>query len=86
MKADRTDLFYRQVIEKSELFWKVHSNDKPTGFFSEEFKNLFDSMVANDPSERLSIAEVVGHPWMQGEVATEEEAREEMAKRHNILQ
>ena len=69
-RAENADLFYRQIIEKCDLFWKVHKSDKPTGFFSNEFKSLFSAMVAHDPQERLSIADVIGHPWMQGEIAT----------------
>lgn len=78
LKTSQEDLFYRQIMEKSNLFWKVHKSDKPTGFFSDDFKALFSSMVAYDLKERLSMADVIAHPWMQGEIATPEEAKEEM--------
>ena len=46
MKAMDEDLFYRQIKEKSELFWKVHQKD--IGKFDKDFKSLFTGMVAFD--------------------------------------
>ena len=30
------------------------------------------------------MADIIGHPWMQGEVATEEQVRVEFARRHEV--
>ena len=84
-KAERADLFYKHIIQKSNLFWKAHKSDKRSGFFSKEFIALFNSMVAYDPEERLSIEEIISHPWLQGEIATPEEAFEEMQKRYDVI-
>jgi len=64
LKAERDDLFYRQIIEKTDLFWKAHDNDKPIGFFSKDFKSLFSQMVAYEHDERLCMANILAHPWM----------------------
>ena len=47
MRAMDEDLFYRQIKEKSDLFWKVHQKDN--GPYNKDFKSLFSSMVAFDP-------------------------------------
>lgn len=58
---------------RPEMFWESHASRHPPGFFSEEFKDLMTNMLAYNPSSRLSMADVIGHPWMQnGETATHE--------------
>ena len=47
MKAIDEDLFYRQIKEKSDLFWKVHQKDIQA--FDPNLKDLFARMVASDP-------------------------------------
>jgi serine/threonine protein kinase len=47
------------------MFWKMHSSSKPVGYYSDEFKSLITSMLAYDPVNRLSIADIVGHPWFE---------------------
>ena len=32
---------------------------------------------------RLSMADLIGHPWMMGEIATAEEVRAELKKRQD---
>jgi len=38
-------------------------------------------MLAFDPKDRLTLEEVLEHPWMQGKMATQEEISEEFAIR-----
>ena len=83
MKAMDEDLFYRQIKEKSELFWKVHQKD--IGKFDKDFKSLFTGMVAFDQKERLSLTEVLDHPWIKGEVSSQIEIQQEMNKRYDVI-
>jgi serine/threonine protein kinase len=32
-------------------------------YFTAEFRDLFEKMMSYDPEERLTIAEIVNHPW-----------------------
>ena len=78
--AKDDDGYYKTIISKKfELFWRYHIRGKPSGqyFFSEDFKNLMQHMLSNDPTERLSIQEIKEHPWYKGPVATKAEAYEE---------
>ena len=84
-RADREDIFYRQIIEKSNLFWKAHRSGKHKGFFSDNFMDLFSRMVANSLEDRICLADVIGHPWLQGEIPSPEEVKCEMMKRHEVL-
>jgi serine/threonine protein kinase len=58
------------AANRSDLFWKAHSKNKPEGFFSEDFKKLITSMLAFDPAHRLSMEDVLKHPWVLGESTT----------------
>ena len=46
----------------------MHEKGKPPGYFTEEFKELITSLLQCDPRMRPSIADIIGHPWMQGEL------------------
>lgn len=57
-RAEPNDPFYRLLCAgRHDLFWKAHSKSKPGGdsFFSEEFKDLINRMLAFDPSQRMSM-------------------------------
>jgi len=42
-RAEPSDPFYRLICaNRTDLFWKAHSKNKPEGFFSEEFKSLIN--------------------------------------------
>ena len=36
------------------------------------------------PHQRLCMADLIGHPWLDGEIATAEEVRAEFARRQEI--
>ena len=59
-----TGLYQFVALNYPDKFWKVH--DKKSKY-SPEFKNLIGSMLAFDPTHRLSIAEILSHPWMTQE-------------------
>lgn len=81
--AHPTDAHYKLIsTNRADLFWKYHSNRKAQGFYSEEFKDLITSMLQTTANQRLSLADIVGHPWMMaGPAATPEEVRQEFAQR-----
>mmetsp|Transcript_20600 Transcript_20600/g.18011 ORF Transcript_20600/g.18011 Transcript_20600/m.18011 type:complete len:397 (+) Transcript_20600:306-1496(+) len=67
-KAVPQDEHYKKICTgKYSDFWKTHDASKPKGFFSDDFKGLINNMLAFDPVNRLSLAEIKAHPWYKGE-------------------
>jgi serine/threonine protein kinase len=68
-QAEPKDPHYKLLcINRHDTFWSAHSRGKPAGFYSADFKHLMNSMLALDPSQRLSLAEVKAHPWYNGAI------------------
>lgn len=42
-------------------------------------------MLQSDPQHRPSLSEVLGHPWMQGEVPSYDEVKDEFKHRYKIV-
>lgn len=86
-EAARSDNFYKVLARnRQDLFWKWHGRSQEESFFSDSFKDFYLKMVAPNPDERLSLPDIVAHPWMQEEVATQAEARQEISRRREIMQ
>ena len=48
--ANDQDNFYKLLAtNRSDLFWKAHSNRKPADFYSEDFKDLITCMLQFHP-------------------------------------
>jgi serine/threonine protein kinase len=68
--ATSTDNHYCLFVNDNSRFWRLHSQISGVPI-SQEFANLVTSLLALDPAHRLSLAEVIAHPWMQGPVASD---------------
>lgn len=81
------DPHYKLLVKfRPDMFWKSHEQGKAPGFFTEEFKDLITNMLAHNPSSRLSMADIIGHPWMQSEeTATHQQVLAEFEMRHNAI-
>lgn len=74
--ASPKDPYYKCLAaNRADIFWNTHLFKKPRGreFISEDLKDLIQSMLQLDPSHRPSISEILAHPWMKGEIPTNEE-------------
>jgi len=81
-QADPSDPHYKLISNnRSDFFWKKHSESKPAGYYSDSFKDLITSMLQRNPNQRLSMADIIGHPWLQGQTSTQEEITAEFATR-----
>ena len=88
-KAQSTDKHYRKVMQcEIDEFWRTHEaghQDEP-GFFSENFKDLVTNMLRYQPAQRISTADIIGHPWVTDpDVATPEEIAAEFAERKRLV-
>lgn len=83
-KASPTDVNYKYIHgNRLDLFWKKYDRYKLN--LSEEFTSLINVMMQPTAAHRLSLAEILSHPWMQGETPTHEEVLDEfMDRRRNL--
>lgn len=82
-EARVTDKYYRLIAgNKPSLYWRIFEKVVP---MSEDLKDLLTEMMQLDPSARLTLDEVYGHPWTQGPVPTHEEIKKEFALRRKLL-
>lgn len=73
-KAHPTDPHYYFLVANPDNFWNSHADaEGGRDIYSEEFKDLFEKMMSFDPNLRPNYEEVLSHPWMMGNVATQEE-------------
>lgn len=80
-KADPKDPYYLLFCtNRHQRFWDLHNRNKPKGFFSKDFITLMNGMLAFDPTQRLSISEIMAHPWFNDATASQVEVEAYMAK------
>jgi len=86
-QAKATDPYYNLIcMNNHDRFWAAHSRKKPQGFFTPEFIALINAMLAFDPTQRPSLAEIKAHPWYDGETSTHDEILEEFANRKRMVE
>ena len=73
-KAKPNDPVYRFIGGKrNDLFWEKIERNKPDGFFSDNFKDLVQSMLAYEGTKekpgvtRIDMDGILNHPWMTDE-------------------
>jgi len=74
------------AANRAEIFWQAHKDaEEGEDIYSAEFKDLFEKMMTLNPSHRPKLEEVLAHPWMQGDYATEDEIQVEFKRRKAIV-
>lgn len=82
--AESNDYLYKYVRKKEyEKYWTVIAKllNLDLSDISEDFFHLVTTMIKYDYKKRFTIDEIKAHPWMKGEIATEEEVKKELASR-----
>ena len=63
-KAEVKDFYYQHFYKnKHKRFWECHSEFRSSGYFSKDFKDLINQLLAPNPTHRLSLSEIKDHPW-----------------------
>ena len=89
MRAQQTDSHFILFVTENSRFWTIHSRNKPQGYYSPEFRELINGMLAFDPARRFNLQQVLASAWVNGQTAagiTAEEAHREIARRHALAQ
>lgn len=61
-EAKPDEYYYKLLIEGNlEKYWKKTGGEALSG----EFKDLITRMLNYDPEKRLSVDELINHPWMK---------------------
>lgn len=81
------DPHYRLLAAKrADLFWKAHDAALPApSIYSDSFKDLFERMTALNPSHRMTMEEVLNHPWLQGETSSKADINSEFESRQQVV-
>mmetsp|Transcript_16594 Transcript_16594/g.23308 ORF Transcript_16594/g.23308 Transcript_16594/m.23308 type:complete len:488 (+) Transcript_16594:53-1516(+) len=79
-KADHTDWWFDKLkSNRHHLFWRAHSR---TVNFSPEVMDLINKMLAPEPSQRISIADIKKHPWFCGPIISQTTLQKELSRRN----
>ena len=71
--------FYRCIWrEKFTVYWKHADKENQV---CPDLRDLLQSMMSYDPSKRLSVAEILEHPWMKGPIISDHDFQNEIIKR-----
>ena len=87
--AKPSDPYYKYIGQgANEKFWMIHSKSLPGGekFFSDDIKNLLNSMLAYDSGARIKLDAISTHPWLKGAVPDDKSRFGEFDSRHKTLQ
>jgi len=91
-KADpKSDPHYKLICAgRNDVFWKAHERGKQKQagrdtFFSEEFRDLMNAMLALDPATRPTIEQIKGHAWFNGPLVDESALRSEFLQRKKLV-
>jgi len=70
--------FYELMQCQNQCFWEKHAEiqKKPDNFFTEEFRELFNSMTQAKPNKRANLDEIKNSNWYKGPVYEKEELKE----------
>jgi len=81
--AHPKDSFYKYFFtNNSQEYWQiVKSYMAKKVDLNDDFKGLISAMLAVDPVQRPSMAEIKEHPWFHGPVATSAEAFKDLSQR-----
>jgi len=82
-EATQKDAYYKYICRREfTKFWSLHEKNLPAGTFSLEFKDLITNMLAFQPFQRLTLADIVFHEWFtNAEPINQSEVIIEMTKR-----
>mmetsp|Transcript_43543 Transcript_43543/g.51255 ORF Transcript_43543/g.51255 Transcript_43543/m.51255 type:complete len:304 (-) Transcript_43543:58-969(-) len=79
------DRLYSVLCQNSSQFWALHSR-RVEGTFSDEFKELIESMLDYDSERRITVEGIKMSSWYNGPLPTPEELEEEINLRKKKME
>ena len=63
--ASKDDMYYKLIVNhRLDVYWKHQEKKVEKGHFSEDYKDLISSMLDFYPAKRLTMADLIAHPWV----------------------
>jgi len=87
-KAKLNDPHYKWFVDnRADKFWRMHRNYQASesGPISAEFEDMITQMFQYNVGQRLEMADILGHDWFEGEMATPEDVQDEFRYRHEKI-
>jgi serine/threonine protein kinase len=68
---------YELLQNDNRKFWQAHCQDleKEWSFFSDDFKELFNSLTRENPDERTKISDIKKSKWYSGKIYSNQELK-----------
>lgn len=66
-KPDQTDKYFKQISENGKLTTLLQSMGVD---ISDDAMNLLQNMLWSDPAKRMTLSQIVKHPWVEGRRTT----------------
>ena len=73
----------RLLHQQYSHFWDAHARVMA---FSPDFMNLMEGMLKVNPAQRLTLAQIAEHPWVQGRVPSAAGVTADMTRRWAIVE
>lgn len=78
-----TDQYFQRFnMNDKHNFWDIFSQ---TVTPSDQFKDLIENMLAEDPNKRFTIEQIKNHPWYLGQLPTKVELVQDMQQREEVI-
>ena len=75
------DGLYKLLMRNNTKFWALHSQYKGNPqYYSQDFKDLINAMLLEEPSQRLTLEEIKQTKWFQGPVLDQQAYDAEIKK------
>ncbi|CAD8067901.1 unnamed protein product [Paramecium sonneborni] len=84
-KTSKTSDPYYSLLKQDKLkFWQVFQ--ELNNNISQQFKDLVEKLLEENPQKRISLEQVKKHPWMQGSISNLPDFKTEIMNRYEIVQ
>jgi len=74
--------FQKLQTGRHSLFWKAHTRQ---AFFSEDAKDFINKILEPNPAERITLSQILEHPWFTASVLSDSELRDELSNRKRTV-
>ena len=87
--AHPEDVHYKLISEggsNAQIFWSAHAEaEDGKDIYSDDFKDLFEKAMALDADSRITVDEILDHPWLNGTMTSLDEIQADFKQRKELV-